>query len=88
MGLSALNQQHKAFHFITLGNCPLCNAVTESVSHYFLHGLNLGREMLQDLNDVLPDSTQNLTETKLLELILHGTGNCNVDYNPFEALRT
>ena len=67
---SVLNQQHKAFHFITLGNCPLCNAVTESESHYLLHCPNftaLRREMLQDLNDVLPESTYNLKKNILMD---------------------
>ena len=35
--------------------------------------------MLQDFNDVLPESTDNLKEINLIELILYGTGNCNVD---------
>ena len=90
MGLSVLNQQHKAFHFITSGNCPLCNAVTESVSHYFLHCPNFAaprREMLQDLNDVLPEPTHNLKEINLMELILYGTRNCNVNINLFDAVR-
>ena len=68
MSLSALNQQRKAFDFITTGNCPLCNAVTESVSHYFLHCPNFAapmRQMLQDFNDVLPELTHNLKEINL-----------------------
>ena len=57
MGVSALNQQCKAFQFIDSGNCPHCNAATESVSYYLLHCPNfkaLRTEMLQDLNDVFP----------------------------------
>ena len=78
------------FHFIESGNCPFCNAVTESVRHYFLHCPNfaaLMREMLQDLNDVLPKPTHNLKETYLMELILYGTGNCNIDINLFDVVR-
>ena len=66
MGPSALNQQHKVFHFIASGNCPRCNEATESVSDYFLHCPNfadLRMDMVQDLNNILPEPTQNLTVT-------------------------
>ena len=43
--------------------------------------------MLQDLNDVLPKPTHNLKETYLMELILYGTGNCNIDINLFDVVR-
>ena len=43
-------------------------------------------EMLQDLNDVLPEPTCNLKEIKLMDLIFHGNGNCNVD-NLFDTVR-
>ena len=36
-------------------------------------------EMLQDLNDVLPEPKQKFTEIKLIELTLHVICNCNVD---------
>ena len=89
MGLSALNQQRKAFHFIECGFCPYCNANRESISHYFLHCLNSAAprvEMLQYLNDVLQEPTNSLTETKLIELILFRTSNFNEDKKLFETV--
>ena len=35
--------------------------------------------MLQELHDVLLEPFQKLTDIMLKEVILHGTGNCNVD---------
>ena len=89
MGLSALNQQRKVFHFIESGSCSNCNANRESISHYFLHCPNFAVpriEMLQYLNDVLQKPTNSLTETKLIELILFGTGNYNEDKKLFETV--
>ena len=43
-------------------------------------------EMLQYLNDVLQKPTNSLTETKLIELILFGTGNYNEDKKLFETV--
>ena len=42
--------------------------------------------MLQYLNDVLQKPTDSLTETKLIELILFGTGNYNEDKKLFETV--
>ena len=89
MGLSALKQQRKAFHFIESGSCSYCNANRESISHYFLHCPNFAAlriEMLQYLNDVLQKPTNSLTETKWIELILFGTGNYNEDKKLFETV--
>ena len=40
--------------------------------------------MLQDLNDVLPEPAHNFKEINLMELMLYGTRNCNVDINLFD----
>ena len=42
--------------------------------------------MLQYLNDVLQEPTNSLTETKLIELIVFGTGNFNEDKKLFKTL--
>ena len=89
MGLSALNKQRKAFHFIESGSCPYCNANRESISYYFLYCPNFAAprvEMLQYLNDVLQEPTNSLTETKLIELIVFGTGNFNEDKKLFKTV--
>ena len=57
---------------------------------WFLHCPNFPtprREMLQDLDDVLPKPTNNLKEINLMEFILYGTGNCIVDTNLLDAVR-
>jgi len=93
MGLSGLNSHRKKYHFIDHNNCPQCNTKNENEIHYFLHCTNYAahrQNMIAELTTVIPQHSNllrnffsNKKQQELCEILIRGTGSCDVDKKLF-----
>ena len=93
MGLSGLNSHRKRYHFIDHNNYPQCNTKNENEIHYFLHCTNYAahrQNMIAELTTVIPQHSNllrnffsNKKQQELCEILIRGTGSCDVDKKLF-----